>query len=246
MDLQYRLMLLAHILLLVFWLGTDLGVFVSARWVRKTGRPMSERWLLLQLGGLLDVMPRLCAALMFPLGATLARNRWGLDVTPTVLGVLWLVAFVWCGAILTAYRKQNTPIAEMIGKVQLAGLAVAGVGAGAWGLWLLSTESVPSPTRSPCARKRPSGAVPWPCPALLRGQCATAEVLRASRARSASSACTTWMQSVCSPSTPLRSTHSTGEQPGSVGSGMPRSRHPWANGPVPFSSSSDSAGDSAR
>jgi hypothetical protein len=144
MDLQYRLMLLAHILLLVFWLGTDLGVFVSARWVRKTGRPMSERWLLLQLGGLLDVMPRLCAALMFPLGATLARNRWGLDVTPTVLGVLWLVAFVWCGAILTAYRKQNTPIAEMIGKVQLAGLAVAGVGAGAWGLWLLSTESVPA------------------------------------------------------------------------------------------------------
>jgi hypothetical protein len=144
MDLQYRLMVLAHILLLVFWLGTDIGVFVSALWVRKTGRPMSERWLLLQLGGLLDVMPRLCSALMFPLGATLARDRWGLEITPAVLGALWVVAFAWCGAILTAYRKQNTPIAELIGKIQMAGLAVAGLGAGAWGLSLLATDEVPA------------------------------------------------------------------------------------------------------
>lgn len=144
MELQYRLMVLTHILLLVFWLGTDIGVFVSARWVRKTGRPMSERWLLLQLGGLLDVVPRLCSALMFPLGATLARDRWGLEISPAVLGVLWVVAFAWCGAILTAYRRQNTPIAESIGKIQLGGLAVAGVGALAWGLTLLSTDAVPA------------------------------------------------------------------------------------------------------
>jgi len=91
----------------------------------------------------LDVMPRLCSALMFPLGATLARDRWGLDVAPSVLGLLWVVASVWCIAIVTAYRKQNTPIAETIGKLQMAGLAVAGVGAGAWGLSLLDTEAVP-------------------------------------------------------------------------------------------------------
>jgi len=144
MDLHYRLMVLTHILLLVFWLGTDIGVFVSALWVKKTGRPMSERWLLLQLGGLLDVMPRLCSALMFPLGAALARARWGLAITPAALDVLWVVAFVWCGAILTAYRKQNTPIAEAIGKIQLVGLAVAGAGAGAWGLVLLSNDAVPT------------------------------------------------------------------------------------------------------
>jgi hypothetical protein len=142
-DLQYRLMVLTHVLLLVFWLGTDIGVFVAARWVTRSGRAMSERWLLLQLGGVLDVMPRLCSALMFPLGATLARDRWGLHVTPAVLGVLWVIALVWCVAIVTAYRKQNTPIAETIGKVQMAGLVVAGSGAGAWGLSLMNTDAVP-------------------------------------------------------------------------------------------------------
>lgn len=143
MSIAYDLKVLAHILLLVFWLGTDIGVFVSALWVKKLGRPLSERWLLLQLGGALDVPPRLCSALMFPLGVTLARDRWGLAVDGVVVGAFWLIAVIWCGAILTAYIKQGTPIAERIGKLQTAGLIAAGAGAFAWGIVLAYGGSTP-------------------------------------------------------------------------------------------------------
>ncbi|HEY0940235.1 MAG TPA: hypothetical protein VGE08_09080 [Steroidobacter sp.] len=137
------MLVLVHILLLVFWLGTDVGVFVSALWVKKRGRPLSERFLLLQLGALLDVMPRLCSALMFPVGAMLARARWGLHIDDAVLGALWSIALVWCFAIITAYRRHDTPVAALIGKIQNIGLALAGLALMGWGSTLLGGDGVP-------------------------------------------------------------------------------------------------------
>lgn len=89
-------------------------------------------------------MPRLCSALMFPVGATLAQRRWGLDISPGVLNLLWLIAAVWCVAIIVAYRKQESALSALIGKIQMAGLAVAGTGATLWGLALLASGTVPA------------------------------------------------------------------------------------------------------
>lgn len=144
MNNGYHLLVLAHILLLVFWLGTDIGVFVSALWLKKRCRTAGERMLLLQLAGLLDVMPRLCSALMLPLGVTLAEQHWGLAVSAGVLAAMWLVALVWCVAIVAAYRAPESPLAIRIGKVQTIGLAIGAVAATLWGLSLLNSNDVPT------------------------------------------------------------------------------------------------------
>lgn len=144
MNYTYQLLQLAHILLLVFWLGTDIGVFIAALWIKKLRRPLSERILLLQLAGQLDVIVRISAALMFPVGATLAKQRWGLEISLGVLSLLWLIAAIWCVAIIVAYRKQESTLAALIGKIQIAGLVVAGTCATLWGLLLLVSQAVPT------------------------------------------------------------------------------------------------------
>ncbi|MBP6513827.1 MAG: hypothetical protein KA224_01510 [Steroidobacteraceae bacterium] len=140
---SYKFLVFVHILLLVFWLGTDVGVFTGAWWMKKRGRPFGERVLLLQIAGFLDVMPRLCSALMMPVGLTLARERFDLEVGSAVLGGIWAIALVWCVAIVTAYRKEGTPVAHGIARVQRAGLAVAAALAIGWGAMLLAGGDVP-------------------------------------------------------------------------------------------------------
>ena len=44
------LWLYLHILLLVFWVGTDVGVFVAARWSERTSLSIETRQTVLQLG----------------------------------------------------------------------------------------------------------------------------------------------------------------------------------------------------
>jgi len=140
---SYKFLLFVHILLLVFWLGTDVGVFTGAWWMKKRGRPFAERVLLLQIAGFLDVMPRLCSALMLPVGMLLARESWGLEVAPGVMAGVWAIALVWCWAIVTAYRKEGTPISHTIARVQRAGLAVAAALVIGWGAMLLAGGDVP-------------------------------------------------------------------------------------------------------
>src|SRR5690242_14270026 len=60
-----------HILLLVFWLGGDIGVFINAKIAKTTLYPVETRAALLKTGGITDLFPRYCFALIFPSGLTL-------------------------------------------------------------------------------------------------------------------------------------------------------------------------------
>ena len=55
---MYEFWLYVHILLLVFWVGTDLGVFVAARYSERTDLSYETRATVLQLGMVLDRLPR--------------------------------------------------------------------------------------------------------------------------------------------------------------------------------------------
>ena len=84
-----------HILLLVFWVGTDVGVFIAAKWSEKTTLSMETRQTVLELGMVLDRLPRSALTLIIPSGCQLAATSGWLDISGTVLGVLWLSAGIW-------------------------------------------------------------------------------------------------------------------------------------------------------
>jgi hypothetical protein len=82
-----------HILLFVYWLGADLGVFVAAQAAKRSTLTYPQRSMALQLALKVDIAPRLSFALMFACGLELAAAQ-GL-VEPAG----WQRALAWAASV---------------------------------------------------------------------------------------------------------------------------------------------------
>ncbi len=125
-----------HLLLFVFWIGTDVGVLLLARKFRDASLPVPSRVLLLQQALVIDTLPRICFVLMLPAGASLAASSGLVDIPGLYLGILWVAAFAWLGLGLTAAKNAETPRGPALQKAHWALLAVIGAGIAVAGLWL--------------------------------------------------------------------------------------------------------------
>ena len=123
---SYSLWTYAHILLFVFWLGADVGVFTAAAYAKNSQLSFESRATLLKLAGFVDLFPRISFALMFPVGLHLARATGALLVTASTLFWIWLLALLWVALILVAYYRENTALAATLHKAQTVFLGVAG------------------------------------------------------------------------------------------------------------------------
>ena len=88
-------LILLHLLILVYWLGGDLGAFVASFLI---GDPHRERAARLAAAGLLgdiDMAPRTALILAFPTGYTLAVTRGWIELDPVWLGLVWISTGVW-------------------------------------------------------------------------------------------------------------------------------------------------------
>ncbi len=100
-----------HILLLVFWVGTDVGVFLCANVARTTKYNLDTRNALFTVLGDIDLLPRFCFALIFPSGLTLI-DAVGLYTVPMwALALAWGVGLVW---VLTIWKAHFNPSASFV------------------------------------------------------------------------------------------------------------------------------------
>ncbi len=75
---EHAAFLYLHILLLVTWLGVDLGMFTASFFLRDSRYPIQERLMLSRLAAILDMGPRASLLLMYPTGVWLAwAGGWG-------------------------------------------------------------------------------------------------------------------------------------------------------------------------
>jgi hypothetical protein len=96
-----------HILLTVSWLGVDAGVFIGSHMIRNRTYAPEARFLVSRLMGYLDLGPRLSVPLLFAVGLSLADlGSWASMPAGVVMG-FWVVAVVWCLAILYAFALQH-------------------------------------------------------------------------------------------------------------------------------------------
>ena len=90
-----QLALVIHVLGWVFWLGTDLGVFIACRYAERSTLSTETRFTLLEVGMVLDRLPRFAVPLVWGSGLVLSA-KWGYDFIPTSYGLIfalfWLVA----------------------------------------------------------------------------------------------------------------------------------------------------------
>lgn len=117
-----------HILLLVFWVGADVGVFMCAKVASTTRYNLETRNALFTVLGDIDLLPRFCFALTFPSGLTLI-DALGLYAPPVwALLLAWALGGAWVLAIALAHKSPKASWVGVFRPVQHWGQGVFGAG----------------------------------------------------------------------------------------------------------------------
>lgn len=108
--LSYLSLVYVHLLLFVFWLGADVGVYVLGQHFRERGvYTLDQRLALLKLLVELDMVPRTAWALMVPvtLSVVTVAGYWVLPAWALLLA--WAVSALWIWLVWDAHAHDRTP-----------------------------------------------------------------------------------------------------------------------------------------
>ncbi|MSO64337.1 MAG: hypothetical protein EXQ85_00790 [Alphaproteobacteria bacterium] len=112
---------LIHVVMFVYWVGADLGVFYSARLIINNPQySVATRQVLLQNLGIIDMIPRYTLLLTFPVGAQLAAGLGASTLTGGWLWLIWIASIAWIVFITVIHNKEGQPIAKTMANVDLA------------------------------------------------------------------------------------------------------------------------------
>ena len=116
------LLLFLHILSFVFWLGTDVGVFVLGKFAQNKEYGTQARLLLLKVAMILDMFPRVALVISIFTGYQLAVNYEVLIVPSLMTPIVWLFSGIWLAVVVGGLAFQNVfagAIAKKIEKICL-------------------------------------------------------------------------------------------------------------------------------
>jgi hypothetical protein len=131
----HSLAIFLHIILLTYWLGSDIGVFYSSKFVVNPDVSTAGRAIAMKIMHMVDLAPRICLILMLPSGVTLmAATPLGEDIFygwPLVLA--WVGGLAWLAIMLAAFFRAPERHAELAARVDLIvrGAVAVGLLAGA-------------------------------------------------------------------------------------------------------------------
>lgn len=134
---SHAILVFAHILLMVFWIGTDIGVFIAGFYMMDTRLSIPERQTAIGLGMVIDRFPRLCFIAMIPVGLQLAVISGSLSLAPEALLAVWLAASVWLVAALTPMLRPSNPYTALLHGLERVMQVAATISLGGAGAWML-------------------------------------------------------------------------------------------------------------
>ena len=107
--------ILLHILLVTYWLGSDLGVFYSSKFVVDPTITPAARATAMKIMHMVDLAPRVCLILMLPSGVTLmAAGDIGRDIFyGWPLALAWIGSLAWLAIMLIAFFKSPAKHADL-------------------------------------------------------------------------------------------------------------------------------------
>jgi hypothetical protein len=106
--LERQLLLIVHILLLVAWLGVDVGVFTSSFFIRRRELPGLARVELRRVMRSLDLAPRVSVVLTIPVALGLAQAAGFASVPAWILLAVATVAVLWAGGLVWLFARTDT------------------------------------------------------------------------------------------------------------------------------------------
>lgn len=124
----------AHIVLLVYWLGADVGLYGVMILVKNPALSFETRATLIRLAFYIDLFPRVSFALFLPVGLHLARDLDLLPVPGGLLALAWAVGLAWSALHIAVVVYKGTALSRRLVAINKVYELVAGgffVGLGA-------------------------------------------------------------------------------------------------------------------
>jgi hypothetical protein len=100
---------LLHVLVLVYWLGGDLGAFYAAGILSDARQPPAARAAAARVLGAVDMAPRTALILTLPTGLTLADARAWIELPPPLLLAVWVAALLWLALAWLIHLRHLPP-----------------------------------------------------------------------------------------------------------------------------------------
>lgn len=116
---SYDILIYAHTLLFVYWLGGDLGVYMSATYVGDRNLTLDERFRFMKVLLACDMGPRTALIGLIPLGFQMA---WDLGISPIgglYLVAIWIFGLTWLAANWWMFFNERHPVAETLKGVDM-------------------------------------------------------------------------------------------------------------------------------
>lgn len=108
----YDIILFLHILSLVFWLGTDIGVFTLGKFAQNPVYSIDQRLLLLKVALILDMFPRVFMVLTLPTGFHLAATLGVISVASSFIAGVWIFSACWLVVVLVSLLRQESTLGQ--------------------------------------------------------------------------------------------------------------------------------------
>jgi len=138
--MPHELLIVAHILIIGYWLGTDLAVYYISGAIADPDKPTSVRIFAAKLMLLLDMVPRTALILTLLTGLSLAGARW---LPPGLIAGWWLwpLLLAWLALTWAVFRLEHSELGHTLARIDfglrilvvLACFALALTLVGGWG-----------------------------------------------------------------------------------------------------------------
>jgi len=117
-----EILIFVHIVLFVYWLGADLGVYYSSRFVVKQELSLDARGTVAKIMEFIDMSPRICLVLILPSGVSLmvVDNKGATFLSPLLAVATWIAALIWLYLVVRNYHSSGDARAALIRRIDLA------------------------------------------------------------------------------------------------------------------------------
>ena len=99
-----------HILMFVFWIGTDLGVFLSAKKSTDPKLSFETRYLLLHMALRIELLPRTMWKAALPLGVMLSVDLGHIQMGAPGLVATWVFSIAWWAVSMYGAYHYDKPV----------------------------------------------------------------------------------------------------------------------------------------
>ncbi len=107
----------AHLLMFVFWVGTDMGVFLAARRCTDPKLSFATRVTLLHMALRIELLPRTMWKAALPFGVMLSRDMGLLPISSGMLVTVWVFSLGWWAISMTGAWFYDKSFGHRLGRI---------------------------------------------------------------------------------------------------------------------------------